>query len=57
MDIRQRLKSIFEALQELELKATYNNSKIMLGCLRALQEIYAALDEEAGGNGADGEAE
>lgn len=55
--IMTQVEAVFKTLQELEIRASVTNTRTILGCLRTLQDIYAALDalgEEAADESLDG---
>ena len=45
----EKLERIFDNLQEIEIKATRNNMRILLGALNLLQEVYFDLKQEKEG--------
>ena len=46
--MKQKLSDIYDALQELDIKPTPNNTKILCGVFSVLQEVYKELDEKEG---------
>ena len=50
---KEKVKAVFEALKQLDIKATPENVSIMNGVYVFLKEIYAELEKEQknGGNG------
>lgn len=51
--IKEKIKAVFEALKQLDIKATPENVSIMHGVFVFLKEIYAELEKEQE-NGGDG---
>ena len=41
----EMMKNVIKALQRVEIKATYENLNIMLGCIQRLQQIAEQMTE------------
>lgn len=44
--MKDRIKQVYDALKELDMKPTPNNTSIMAGVYRVLKDIYAELEEK-----------
>lgn len=47
--MKEKVNDVFNALQELDIKATPNNVSIMSGVFNCLREIYSKLEEQEHG--------
>ena len=43
-----KINAVYDALKELDMKPTPNNTSIMAGVYRVLKEVYAELNEKEG---------
>ena len=50
--MKEKIKSVFDALKELDIKATPNNVSILNGVFDVLRDIYNGGDDDS--TGADG---
>lgn len=55
--MKERIESIFNALQGLDIKGTLNNTRIMAACLQELQNVYAELSQMEANHGKDDQTE
>lgn len=44
--MKERIAEVYDALKELDMKPTPNNTSIMSGVYRILKDIYAELEEK-----------
>lgn len=45
--MREKIESVFNALQELDIKPTPNNVSILSGVFDVLREVYQGVDNNA----------
>lgn len=46
--MKDKINAVYDALQELDMKPTPNNTSIMAGVYRVLKDVYAELEEKEG---------
>ena len=52
-EMQKKIKAVFEALKQLDIKATPGNVSIMHGVFNYLKEIYAEMEADGDGRPED----